>query len=75
MVKFGGAMAGLPVWGTNKRCIKNSEMGGALDLGDRRLMMAYNNQLESAKAIMGMLERRHVGGRVHGETPFHRLGC
>jgi hypothetical protein len=23
---------------------------------------------------MGMLERRRVGGRAHGETPFHRLG-
>jgi len=30
--------------------------------------------LESAEAIMGMLERRRVGGRAHGETPFHRLG-
>ncbi len=73
--------SGLAAWwlvclfGAPKRdASKNREMGGALDLGDRRLMMAYNNQLESAKAIMGMLERRHVGGRVHGETPFHRLG-
>ncbi len=24
---------------------------------------------------MGMLERRRVGGRVHGETPFQCLGC
>ena len=24
--------------------LKNREMGGALDLGGRRLMMAYNNQ-------------------------------
>jgi hypothetical protein len=23
---------------------------------------------------MGMLERRRVGGRAHGETPFHHLG-
>jgi hypothetical protein len=23
---------------------------------------------------MGMLERRRVGGRAHGETLFHRLG-
>jgi hypothetical protein len=23
---------------------------------------------------MGMLERRRVGGRAHGETQFHRLG-
>ena len=44
MVGFDGAMAGLPVWGAEKRHIENREMGGALDLGGRRLMMAYNNQ-------------------------------
>jgi len=44
MVRFGGAMAGLPVWGSEKRRIKNREMGRALDLGGRCLMMAYNNQ-------------------------------
>ncbi len=37
-------------------------------------MMAYNNQPRIAEAIMGMLERRHMGGRAHGVTPLHRLG-
>ena len=44
MVGFGGTMAGLPVWGANKRRIKNREMDRALDLGGHCLMMAYNNQ-------------------------------
>jgi hypothetical protein len=33
MVGFGGAMAGLPVWGAEKRHTKNREMSGALNLG------------------------------------------
>ena len=61
------------LFGAPKRdASKNREMGGALDLGGRRLMMAYNNQPRIAEAIMGMLERRHMGGRAHGESPFHR---
>ena len=44
MVRFGGAMAGLPVWGSEKRHTKNREIGGAQDISGRRLMMAYNNQ-------------------------------
>jgi hypothetical protein len=33
------------LFGARKRfASKNSKMGGALDLGGRRLMMAYNNQ-------------------------------
>ena len=31
MVRFGGAMAGLPVWGSKKRHTKNREIGGAQD--------------------------------------------
>ena len=34
---------------------KNREMGGALDLGRRRLMMAYNNQ-------------PRIGGRDNGDV-------
>ena len=64
MFRFGSAMAGF-LFGSPKRdASKNREMGGALDLGGRRLMMAYSNQ----PRISG------VGGRAHGETPFQRLG-
>jgi len=56
------------LFGAPKRdALKNREMGWALDLGGRRY-------LESAEAIMGMLEQRRVCWRAHGETPFHRLG-
>jgi hypothetical protein len=41
MVRYGGAMAGLPVWGAEKRRIEKIKMGGALDLSGPRLMMEY----------------------------------
>ena len=44
MVGIGSAMASLPVWGAKRDTSKNRGMGGALDLGGRCLMMAYNNQ-------------------------------
>ena len=43
--------------------------------GGRHVMMAYNDPPRiGGSDIMGMLKRRCVGGRVHGETPFHHLG-
>jgi hypothetical protein len=44
MFRFGGAMAGFMFGSPKRDASKNREMGGALDLGGRRLMMAYNNQ-------------------------------
>ena len=61
MVGFGGAMAGLPVWGAEKRHIENREMGRALDLGGHRLMMAYNNQ-------------PRIGGSDHGDVRAEACG-
>jgi hypothetical protein len=44
MVGFGGVMAGLPVWGAEKRRIEKQRDGRGSGLGGRRLMMAYYNQ-------------------------------
>ena len=70
MFGFGGAMAGLPVWGAENRCIEKQRDGR----GSGWWHTIINLELADAIAIMGMLERRRVGGRAHGETPFQRLG-
>ena len=44
MFRFGGAMACFMFGSPKRDASKNREMGGALDLGGRRLMMAYINQ-------------------------------
>ena len=64
------------LFGAPKRdASKNREMGGALDLGGCCLMMGYNNQPRIGGSNNGdVLERRRVGRRAHGETPFHHLG-
>ena len=55
MVRFGGAWL-VCLFGAPKRdASKKREMGGALDLGGCRLMMAYNNQ-------------PRIGGRDNGDV-------
>ena len=44
VVGFGGAMAGFPVWGAEKRHIKKREKHGALALSVRHLVSTQNNQ-------------------------------
>ena len=61
VVGFGGAAAGLPVWGTKKRLIKKIENHGALDLGGCHLVATHNNQ-----PIVGGSGRGDVGEKVHG---------
>ena len=41
---FGGAMAGFPIWGAEKRHIKKIEKHGALALSGRHLVATQNNQ-------------------------------
>ena len=41
---FGGAKAGLPVWGAEKRRIKKREKHGALAVGGHHLLATHNNQ-------------------------------
>ena len=45
MVGFGGAMAGLPVWGRNETTSKNREEHGASALGGRHLIGRHDNQI------------------------------
>ncbi len=60
MVGFGGAMTGLPVWGTEKRRIEKQRDGWGS--GRRwRLMMAYNNQ-----SIIGVSNNGDVRAEVQG---------
>jgi hypothetical protein len=41
---FGGAMAGSPIWGAEKRHIKKIEKHGASALSGRHLVATHNNQ-------------------------------
>ena len=46
VVRFGGAIADLPVWGAKKRPIKNREMGVALALSGQNFKVKRNNKKE-----------------------------
>jgi len=61
MVGFGGAMAGFPVWGAQKRTINKKEKHGALALGGRHLVATHNNQ-----PIVGRSRRGDVGEKARG---------
>jgi hypothetical protein len=58
---FGGATAGLPVWGAKKRRIEKIENHGALDLGGPHLLATHNNQ-----PIVGRSGRGDAGEKARG---------
>ena len=60
-VGFGGAMAGLPVWGAKKRHIKKREKHGSSALGCCHLVATHNSQ-----PIVGGSSRRDVGEKARG---------
>ncbi len=47
------AAVGFFLWGDKTQPIKNREMGGAVALGGRRLMMTNNNQLTVGRIYKG----------------------
>ena len=61
MVGFGGAMAGLPVWGAKKRRIEKIENHGALDLVGLHSVATHNNQPIASGSGRG---DARVGGHV-----------
>ena len=62
MVGFGGAMAGLPVWGAAKRHIKKREKHGASAISaGRHLVATHNNQ-----PIVGGSGRGDAGEKARG---------
>ncbi len=71
---FGGATAGLPVWGAKKRRIEKIENHGALDLVGRHSVATRNNQPIASGSGRGDVWVEARGWtRVWGDTS-HRLG-
>ena len=56
VVRFGGAMAGLPVWAPKRGASKKRVKHGALSLGGRHFSATHNNQ-----PIVSKSSRRDVG--------------
>ena len=61
VVGFGGAMAGLPVWGAKKRHIKKKENHGAWAISGHHLVATHKNQ-----PIFGGSGRGDVGEKARG---------
>ena len=61
LVGFGGAMAGLPVWGAERRHIKKREKQCAWAISGRHLVATHNNQ-----PIVGGSGRGDIGEKALG---------
>jgi hypothetical protein len=73
-VGFGGAMANLPVWGAEKRRIKNREMGWALSLGGHQSLKTTNNQQMVGRSGKGDVLVEARGWASVWRDTSHRLG-